>query len=1322
VSHPLRRGLRRARRWLALSVALLLIASALVVAIASQLLPLLERHPDEVAAWLQQRIGQPVAISGVSARWSRRGPVLDLQGLHIGGDSSSAGGIDIGSARVRINVYAGLLPGQPLLTLRAEGVRLELARTLEGRWQVRGVRARGGIDIEHALAQLDRIGEVEIYDGELVIEDRYADVDVRFERIDARLRTLGGRFRFALRVYAENSPPLRLTADMDTSLRHGLLHLGARQLDLPSWLQGSRLEGLGLESGQADLDLWVEVDEGRLQQVDSVAELKAFQLQRRSEAGLASPDTAAGSLQSLALRLHVAREGEGWRLQLPELRLASADAQSLSGLALRWQGERLAARLDQFDAAALVDLLPALGLVSPELAEWLQQARPRGRLEQLELSLGSAGIEHVSARLESLGLDAVGARPGFRGLSARLSGSASILQVDLDAPEFVIDAPQSLREPLPAALSGALMLWQADEGARIEASPLRVVGPDFAFTVEGAAWADGEGRRPSVDLRAVVEPGPITAAHRFWVLNKMPPKTVEWLQRGIVEGRLASGVAMLRGDLDDWPFKAAEGVLIARAEVEDVVLNYLPDWPIGTQLTGGVDFLNDSLEAEVSAQLLGLDIERAFGRISSFKEPVLELELSGGGSGARLLALVRESPLWNRFGSAMRGLSVGGSGRARLSITAPLKKELGTLDLQGQVDLLDADLLDTQWGLRFGAASGRLRFSEDGFSADELGVRFDGQPGSLSLAAGSFSADPEQAFEASLSGSFGADSLLSLREELHWLEPYLVGSSLWSIELGVPSARQAASTDGPRPAAALPLLRVRSDLRGTALRLPAPLRKPEQGALPLDLKIRLPVQEGGLDLQLGRLLHLLGTPGESAAEFRGAAAFGAEAPGALPEAGLVVRGSAPIVDAPAWIALALSGVGGGEGLQINEIDIEAGLLSFGDRGMADQRLSLLSLPDGSRQLRLDGPSAKGQLLWPSAPTEPVLGRFERLHWPPGPEDSDDGPPRKVLEPDPTGLPAIDLEIDDARFGEAELGRLELLTRRGPDGALVERLSTRSGDLAIDIRGDWSRSLQGSESRFTIGISGDDLGRMLQAFGIDPLVQGGKTRADMDLRWAGGPANFAFANADGQLRLEVGKGRVPELEPGAGRFLGLLSLAEIPRRLALDFSDFFRSGLAFNSIEGLFQLAGGNAVTENLKVLGPAAEIHLSGRTGLATRDYDLQVEVLPRTGSVLPALGALTAGPAGAAVGAVAQAVLQAPMKQMNRTLYRVSGVWDEPEIEVIERGPARDAEAPAREGSSARRRGTGPASIESTAPQPAAEAARSSDSNSDRESDSDSQ
>mgnify|MGYP006164930373 CR=1 FL=1 len=144
-------------------------------------------------------------------------------------------------------------------------------------------------------------------------------------------------------------------------------------------------------------------------------------------------------------------------------------------------------------------------------------------------------------------------------------------------------------------------------------------------------------------------------------------------------------------------------------------------------------------------------------------------------------------------------------------------------------------------------------------------------------------------------------------------------------------------------------------------------------------------------------------------------------------------------------------------------------------------------------------------------------------------------------------------------------------------------------------------------------------------------------------------------------------------PRSGRVLGLISLAEIPRRLSLDFSDFFEKGFGFNTMQGEFVFADGRASTDLLQINGPAAEIRVSGSTDLRAQQYDQRIEVLPKAGGVLPAIGAIAGGPVGAAVGAVAQAVLQKPLKQAARTVYRVTGPWKEPVIEVMERGAAGD-------------------------------------------------
>ncbi len=101
--------------------------------------------------------------------------------------------------------------------------------------------------------------------------------------------------------------------------------------------------------------------------------------------------------------------------------------------------------------------------------------------------------------------------------------------------------------------------------------------------------------------------------------------------------------------------------------------------------------------------------------------------------------------------------------------------------------------------------------------------------------------------------------------------------------------------------------------------------------------------------------------------------------------------------------------------------------------------------------------------------------------------------------------------------------------------------------------------------------------------------------DFDLNWVGSADGRSDERGVGPCATGLGQGPNRRPQTGAGRVLGLASVAALPRRLALDFSDLTDKGLAFDTVRGDFDLRDGNAYTENVLVKGPAAEIGLIGR-------------------------------------------------------------------------------------------------------------------------------
>jgi hypothetical protein len=236
---------------------------------------------------------------------------------------------------------------------------------------------------------------------------------------------------------------------------------------------------------------------------------------------------------------------------------------------------------------------------------------------------------------------------------------------------------------------------------------------------------------------------------------------------------------------------------------------------------------------------------------------------------------------------------------------------------------------------------------------------------------------------------------------------------------------------------------------------------------------------------------------------------------------------------------------------------------------------------------------------------------------------------------------------------------------------VVKFESRGKDFAIQAHGDWNGTTASSQSHFVTDINSQDFGNTLAAFGLKGLLAGGrKTHIHIDATWPGVPSSFSLGWMDGALTIEMGEGRILAVKPGLGRVLGLLSLRELPSRLALHFGDVFKKGFGFDRVTATFKFENGSAFTRNLLIKAPAAGITMSGRVGFRMRDYDLTVDVLPHLGGTLAVVGAVIGGPVGAAAGLVVQGLLGKGINKVAGSTYRVTGSWDKPKIESIDTEP----------------------------------------------------
>ncbi|HET6397505.1 MAG TPA: hypothetical protein VFF91_11765, partial [Pseudoxanthomonas sp.] len=314
---PLRRRLRLARRWAAYLLALALVALALVLGAAGQLLPLVERHPGRVAEWLSDKAGRPVAFDRVETQWTRRGPLLRLDGLRIGREG---GGVRIGQAEVLVSLYAGLLPGRSFTELRLRGPALSLQRRADGRWGIRGLPAApGAVD---PFEYLEGLGELQVIGGRLDVDAPELGLRATIPRIDLRLRVDGRRVRAGGRGWIDaQAAPVAAVLDFERERGDGRLYLDLDTADLAAWAPLLRYAGVSPAAGRGRVEGWAELRGRRVVLVTS-----RFQLQEVALAGAPLPGRArpAADFDELRGRLRWRVAAGGWRLDAPLLRVTDA--------------------------------------------------------------------------------------------------------------------------------------------------------------------------------------------------------------------------------------------------------------------------------------------------------------------------------------------------------------------------------------------------------------------------------------------------------------------------------------------------------------------------------------------------------------------------------------------------------------------------------------------------------------------------------------------------------------------------------------------------------------------------------------------------------------------------------------------------------------------------------------------------------------------------------------------------------------------------------------------------------------------------------------
>jgi len=1271
----MRKFFRRLRTLLWTALTLLTILAAVIVGIGKLLMPYSVHYQPELEAWLSKAFNQPVRVESFSGEWKAFGPRISLRGLTLMPEGLKSE-IAINRAALDIKPLNALIPGRPLYSFRIIGADLSLVRMSDGRYVLSGLgvsKAGAGNEQSPGLRDVALNGEVRLQDISLSFDDPERGIHLALGDVNGRLTADGRNISAEIQASIKDRDNQHIVGDLETTVRLRLdseqhlakaqWHVQTGELLLDELVRQLPHHPLVPVSGRLNAEVWGEWQKGSPQEMQGVLDLRDARL---------SSQNGPMTIDHLNSRFnfHFAQR-KNWRFDMSDLVVEYAGD--------TWQSARFSVArnipqdLGLWVGADFLELEFPLQLTQRIMANYNTQwprtipRRAQGGVSDFDLVLDSKWrLRMARGQLENGRFWGWEKGPDIEGVDAQFDLQDGEGNVDFSGRSVKLDWLTTFRRPVIGAFTDcrAEARWESKSDWGFDLNYCRFENKDIdAFGRVRMAFGEG---KPEVDINVAMARGNIARFGDYWPENVMSEKTLHWLRASLLGGEVVQGRYSMVGDLDDFPFKDHAGHLQAIAPVKNVDLSYADRWPNARQVDATAVFENSGMKVSgYVGDTAGARVDDVSIAIDDFKDPVLDVTYRSSVDLPGLIRFIRNTPLLDDVQLDPDQFVFKGESEVDGRIHAVLGDPGQPMQVTGNLDLKNNAFTELVSGVEIDGITGSLAYDREGLKASSLPAEYKGFPVSLDITSRWSAAE---VFRANLSGDLPVEAVIpEILYEREALFHRASGSSHWDVSLSV--ASKAGETDREV------WLEVYSGLRGVVISLPAPLAKPADESWPLLVRYPVRTKDHILTAEFpGRAELKMELSADEAQPLRAAVELGGKV-GALPGYGLfTIGGSSPTFDLDGWIDVAVGRFSDQEdtgGLSLQSANVDAAQISVFDRQFENVGLQM-NYEDGYISGVFDGHDINGTVRYyqNEEGSHSMSGEFERLIMP------DPVAEGMKMDTAPADLPEMHFYCKEFGYLGLELGETRIEGYPVANGFHIESVEAQSPSFDFNARGDWIKDDQGERSDFNIRISSESLGAVLEALDISSAMRGGQTLIHFDAWWDGPPAAFALEKLNGNIDISVIQGNILTADSGAGRVLGLLSLSELPRRLAMDFRDVFDEGFSFDEAEGTMKLENGTSSTDDLTLSSTVAQITITGSTDLVAKTFDYEFTVRPGVSKTLPVIGAIAGGPVGAAAGLALQAILRNALGEAAEARYSIRGPWDDPVIEPLGRGPKSESSA----------------------------------------------
>jgi len=1247
---------------------LIIILSGLIVLFIGALFWLsseIEQRQDEISNWASEQTGYPVEVGAAGLQLLGFLPKLQLESVSVLDKNNKNTIVSLEHLYIGLDVLASIQQGEPVLNdVTLIGLELAIERDFSGQVHIKGLDSDSSpAKNEDWLAWIRILNRFQL---QLATVDYVDNVSTEFSGkyqltdavINHNSQHWSSRGNIRLPKNMGQQLSFDVQADIDAlAINKWQWQAMLTRLNLQQLAQPFLWHDIAIEQGVADIKLSARGQGTKFESLSSELNLSNTKLVSLREDSAQEPVT----IEQLKGSFDWQDKGESWQLSGREIQLyIDGDEWTKTGFTIDKNNDGSWLVASNYLRLSDISAIASLSTSSPGI---LRDINPAGDIENLNFRYSSEkGLTALAFKLEEGVFEPWNNYPGVTGLTMTANWNDGLADIELKSHNLRLYAEKWLDDAVFFdSVSGTVNLQKSEKTWRVKSNELRVWNDDLTLQLDGQIEQQADGEIIN-DLKIKIEDLVVERWQDYVPQKILGESFQQWSNQAFKAGKIVDGDIEWVGKLSAFPYKndSASGYFKMTLNVEDIQLHYTPSWPDLFNVTGiitgrGYDLHIDSQKGNIA----GFDFEDVTTIINKLNEPnpILTVEGKLKGTSKKAIQFLKDSPLNERFGSAVKAVKMTGDSNISLELMVPLADSDAT-EVSGSVSFINSTLHhSSQTSVGLLNVNGQLEFDNNGVYADDINANVFNQTVHINV-------KPEvETTKISLTGPVAIEDLNSL-----WpasIPKFISGKTDYKADITV---REKSVGDFYLDYA------LSSKLRGIKVDMPKPFTKAKETARALNATVESIDNELVYSINYGGDVNMIAASTEQ--NWRASLAFG-EDRAALPTKGLTVQGKLAALSIDDWREWA-------EGLDgENDTDLLSNLahvsmkidkLTGFDRTLTSLEYSVNK--DGPDwHIELESDQAIGEIKWlVKDRTLPLLDiKLSELSLvlPENESQQDNKTDSK------TSLwPAMEINIKSFKIDDIDLGEMKLKARRNGQIWAIDSASLSSALFTANVVGkssQWQQLPAGQKSTVVIQAESNNLAGLLTHFGYQQAIESESTKLSLNLSWPDYPLALSRENITGQLTINVAKGNLNDVEPGAaGRIFGLMSITALPRRLTLDFSDLFSSGFTFDYIKGDFNLANGLAKTDNLTLNGSAAKIEMTGTVDLLNKKYDQHVVVTPNVSSTLPLAGAVAGGPIGLGVGAALLVVDKLSGALFGKNIvnlisykYDLTGPWDEPQLTV---------------------------------------------------------